>query len=721
MLDSILRVILAFTVILPVMTTMSQANAESCGADGICRNYQEDFGSVLVGTVEVQKDAFWGSTTDANALSTDDTFAFSGVEAYYGQLKNPPSNQWVVELISWIHLKYPNPSQVKKIGILFAPRYGGTFTSLLSITSTQTTKDEKSSLRGVAVADTNNLIGLDVKMYRRDSPTVNCLTSGAKDISPNCTLLNPISHGYSINTNDNLSFIVTPQVNQDDPKLNGAKADYAKLYIQAVEKDAGASKCVTPATPVATDKIPLDANKKPIGEGLVELISQFGPANLNNACYRVNGFFIAEMNKSFEFQTTVTGMPTTRSVDYLFYAEGHQSTPTGNVTVKLSSNGTTTPSNTNFQMNVSVDGNGTISNDTYRINCPTNCQATVPSGTPLTLTATANAQQGSTFTKWDCTGTTSTTNPLIVTMDTAKSCTAIFTTPTIPVVSEQQIKDGCRADPVSCGIPVVSKEQIQQECRDKPSECKIFGGILEPAPPNNDGLKLTIPNIKFGESILSAEMSWIRDGLITQESKGIHIFKVDTVSGNPSTNDYAKGELRLIGDMPINIATSRIDTSTNVEKTEDNDCGGNKSCKLELGTKVQISAKDPIPAGSTIDFKGDCEKINNTCKVTINKPYQVVVVSSATTPTTTTYVALTINKNVDAVLMVTEVSSNKTKTCPQNAKVCIFEYPVDTNLKFPQSEKYQIPTTDASASNGFYNKYMGKNDGSVTLNSPPPP
>jgi len=422
MLNYFLKSVLAVTLISIMSSVFS---VEDCGIDGVCRNYPADFGQILVGEASVREEAI-ASTVSMRASLSDSQFAFMGVDVFSPTVI--PLNQWASELINSVAIQNPDPSN--SIGMFFAPAsVGQKSASLLLISSLTANNDERPSISGTGVADTGQNINMNAEFYRRPPSIAQCITAGG--VSSLCEKLPP---PLIIHPNDNISFIVMPTIKSNPSDYS--KKRYVKLLIRAVEQDGKlfTAKC----TPVAKDKIPLNLQNKPVGEGTIEFISQFGPLSLDNSiCYRKHDFFIAEAGKKFEFQTTVTGMPTTRSIDYLFYAEGHETTTTGNVSVKLSLDGgtttPTTPSNTNFQMNVSVDGNGTISSDDiYKINCSTNCQATVPSGTSLTLTANANAQQGSTFTKWDCTGTTSTTNPLIVTMDTAKSCKATFTTPTTP-------------------------------------------------------------------------------------------------------------------------------------------------------------------------------------------------------------------------------------------------------------------------------------------------
>ena len=443
------------------------------------------------------------------------------------------------------------------------------------------------------------------------------------------------------------------------------------------------------------------------------------------------------MNKPFEFQTTIANMSTTRSLEYRFYAEGHEmpvGNPIGrgNVTVKLK-----VPS---FQMNVSVEGNGSISsNDIYQIDCPkAKCEASVPSGTSLTLTA---AQQGSTFTKWDCTGTTSTTNllinPLIVTMDTSKSCKAIFTTPTTPpdVASCTPV---CQKDVDKCGI----KATVQKSCQTNPASCDI--APTEQSTFGND-LKLIIPSVKSEGIIFQpVEMSLFGDGWITEDGKGRYAFQIDKLVAPPSiplseNNASAKGVLRIIGDIAVSVATKSGGESLpscdgQPKPSCCNDDDKLKLCKSKLDSVVQISAKNPIPTGSTIDFKGDCEKVNNTCEVTINKPYQVVVVSTSAptiTPPTVTppkveYVTLSVEtadkSNVEGTVELT--GDGKTQKCAGVKLNCSYQYPKDTKVavKLTPGGTFtldQSPTLNAtSVDMSLVDKGKSERIMSITFTSP---
>ena len=558
-------------VFVTLLVLVTKANAEDCST-GICLNYQNDFGSVLIGSVNVQQGVIWG-IQDSSIFTEDDQFAFVGPEAYYNQLTFKPSNEWVVEGISYIHLKNPDLSNTKKIGLFFAPQSVGERTTQLIANG----KAQVNLLRGVGVADNAGLIGLKVDVYRRNS-TENCISSGKGGISATCTLLN---YPVKISAKDNLSFVITPTI------ADTQQANYAKLLVAGIDIESSPDPNQKCYSSVAKDQIPLNTNKRPVGEGFVEFISQSAPSKLSTVCSRYHsGFFIAEMNKSFEFQTSVTNMSATRSLEYRFYIEGHKSAPTGNVTVKLSSNvGTTTP-----------------------------------------------------------------------------------TTPTAPVVSEQQIKDGCKANPISCGITVVNEQEIKNGCQANPISCGI--APTEQSTFGND-LKLIIPSVKSGnDTFKPVEMSLIEGGWITEQGTGSHVFKVDKLNDiSPFINAEAKGVLRLMGSVAV------------VTDAKNNPITCDKSCKLKLNDVVRISAKD-APVGSTIAFEGDCEQpvVNNTCKVTINKPYQVVVVSTTpTTPTTPTTSKLTITKKGTGEVKVF-VGGTLSKTCGSDVPKCEYQYPQNTQM-----------------------------------------
>jgi len=389
-----------FTVLLIVIFNNQVVHATNDCSSGACLNYQDDFGEVIIGTAKIQPDAIWANV-NSTVYTTDQQFAFTGVEGYYEQLTFKPSNKWVVEGISYAHIISPSPD--KKMGIFFSPTYAKSYTAQLVANSIE----QSQRLRGIGVIDTTGLVGLDVKVYRRKIANTNCLSEKQSAICATCELLTNNSTTL-IAPNDNVSFIIRPTIT--DP----TRAQYARINVEVLETDTK-QQCVLP---VARDKIPLDSMNRPLGEGMVEYISISGPSKLGSACYRIHNFFVAEMGKSFEFQTTVTNMPTTRSIDYLFYAEGHQSTPTGNVTVKLSSSD-------DLKIRVTIEGNGKVTNQTYGIDCHKECINTknIALNTPVTLIA--EPESGYTFDGWDgdCTGTTSSFQ---ITLDKSKSCTARF-------------------------------------------------------------------------------------------------------------------------------------------------------------------------------------------------------------------------------------------------------------------------------------------------------
>jgi hypothetical protein len=90
---------------------------------------------------------------------------------------------------------------------------------------------------------------------------------------------------------------------------------------------------------------------------------------------------------------------------------------------------TQTPQTFPLTVNKSGTGSGTVTSNPGGINCGPTCTASYNSGTVVTLTATPAA--GSVFAGWS--GGCSGTGPCTVTMDAARTVTAIFTLQTFPL------------------------------------------------------------------------------------------------------------------------------------------------------------------------------------------------------------------------------------------------------------------------------------------------
>ncbi|MGI8515627.1 MAG: InlB B-repeat-containing protein [Acidimicrobiia bacterium] len=96
------------------------------------------------------------------------------------------------------------------------------------------------------------------------------------------------------------------------------------------------------------------------------------------------------------------------------------------------------------------DGGGTVTSDPAGIDCGSDCTEDYTESTIVTLTANADAL--SVFIGWsgDCSGT----GTCVVTMDSAKSVTATFDTPTLTVTKAGTGSGTVTSDPagINCGI-----------------------------------------------------------------------------------------------------------------------------------------------------------------------------------------------------------------------------------------------------------------------------
>jgi len=119
---------------------------------------------------------------------------------------------------------------------------------------------------------------------------------------------------------------------------------------------------------------------------------------------------------------------------------------------------TTPPTDNNFALTLTAPTNGVVTSQPTGINCGTSmtsCSGTFSASDIVALTATPDT--GATFTSWggDCTGTT---NPLNVTMDAAKTCTATFTpaaaaaTQTLTVTKTGNGSISSNPVGISCGV-----------------------------------------------------------------------------------------------------------------------------------------------------------------------------------------------------------------------------------------------------------------------------
>ena len=237
---------------------------------------------------------------------------------------------------------------------------------------------------------------------------------------------------------------------------------------------------------------------------------------------------------------------------------------------------------------------------------------------------------------------------------------------TCPTVNEKAVQEACKAKPETCGITVGSDEKaVQEACKAKPETC----GIVIEESDFGANLVLNIPSVKSGnDTYKPVIMSYLQDGLIITETDtqgkskqvGKHIFQVDSLSGVPLPKEDALGALRIIGDIKVEVTENGKKLSCE------------KLCKAKLGSKIEVTVVGTVPTEKSLSFGGDCT--SSPCKLTIEQPYHVVVVSTTTVPT----YSLKINKTGTGEVRVF-VNNQVDKTCSSKELTCTYLYSEKTN------------------------------------------
>jgi len=232
-----------------------------------------------------------------------------------------------------------------------------------------------------------------------------------------------------------------------------------------------------------------------------------------------------------------------------------------------------------YDMTTAVTGSGTITSNPSGINCEDDCTESFHEGTVVTLTATAAT--GSTFTGW--TGSIiTTTNPLILTMDEAKSVTATFTLDTHALTVNLNGDGSVSSDPVGidCGV----------DC----SETYDYGTVVTLTAVSETGFSFT---------------GWTGSIITTTNPLILTIDEAQNVTATFTLDTHAL-TVNLNGDGSVSSDPAGID------------CGVDCSETYDYGTVVTLTAV-PETGFSFTGWSGASCSGTNDCVLTMNSAQSV--------------------------------------------------------------------------------------------------
>lgn len=284
--------------------------------------------------------------------------------------------------------------------------------------------------KSVTATFTLKSVGLSVTMSGNGGGTVTSLPAGI-----NCPT--DCSEPYTINTQ--VSLTATPNANSDFTGWSGSSCSGTGDCVVTVD----AAKTVTATFAPKTWTLSVTTT----GNGTVTS----NPGGIDcgsggNAC-----------SASFNIgaQVTLTAAADTNAT-FINWSGACSGTGSCVVTMEGAKSVTADFGIQTFALTVakSGTGGGTVSSSPVGMNCGATCSVSFNIGTTVTLTATPTG--GATFTGWS--GACSGTNPCVVTMDAARSVTAIFTAPITYTVTVNRTGNGVvtSSDPegisgINCG------------------------------------------------------------------------------------------------------------------------------------------------------------------------------------------------------------------------------------------------------------------------------
>ncbi|TAK08903.1 MAG: hypothetical protein EPO39_03545, partial [Candidatus Manganitrophaceae bacterium] len=258
----------------------------------------------------------------------------------------------------------------------------------------------------------------------------------------------------------------------------------------------------------------------------------------------------------------------------------------------------------------SGNGHGSVVSDLPGINCGTTCSAFFAVGETVTLTAVAEG--GSTFFGWG--GACSGTDRCVVTMDTAKSVTAIFNDTQGPTA------------PTGLTAAATGASQINLTW----TASLDNGGVVNYLVERCQGISCT----DFAQIATSAAAAYNDSGLLPSTGYRYRVRATDA-AGNLSGYSSVAGATTAAHPV-LTVIKSGTGLGTVTSSPAGINCGSTCSASFASGTSITLTAT--ATAGSAVaGFSGGCVATATTCTFTITTDATVTVTfndtQSPTVPT----------------------------------------------------------------------------------------
>ncbi len=264
--------------------------------------------------------------------------------------------------------------------------------------------------------------------------------------------------------------------------------------------------------------------------------------------------------------------------------------------VNLNGNTTVTAEfNALYELSVNVNGNGTVTSSPAGIDCGSDCAEIIESGETITLTATADS--GHTFTGWTgggCTGT----DPCAVTVDAAKSVTAQFEplyVLTISIAGSGSVDGGAIGNCAStCTLTVVSGTTVTL------TAAAASGSIFDGWTGECSGSENCVISISEDASVTATftEVPNALDVTVTKTGSG-----TGTVTSTPAgINCGATCSMSVIEGTVVTL-TATADSDSTFVGWSGASCTDSATCTINVNSAAMVSAEfslTEVPSGTPI-------------------------------------------------------------------------------------------------------------------------